>query len=278
DSDLNSEDDSDLNLENETNSDVFDVKDKVTEPNGRFSKRKADDVSNNGIGDGINDDIEIVPQDKDNDKEMWDANEVDDDEKRMKRAKEIGLTTAEAITLAQQLVNRQKTKYDLIDEGFHRTTYNDREGLPGWFLDDEKQHNKLNMPVTKEAVQAIRERMKALNARPIKKVAEAKARKKIRAVRKLNKLQKKTDAIMDSADMTEKEKVNTISKMVSKTQNKTKKEVKLVVAKGPIKGKKGRPKGVKGRYKMVDSRLKKDARAMKRVNQKVGSRKRQKRR
>ncbi|CAG8608225.1 19166_t:CDS:10 [Cetraspora pellucida] len=273
DSDLNSEDDSDLNLENETNSDVFDVKDKVTELNGHFLKRKADD-----IGDGINDNIEIVPQDKDNDKEMWDANEFDDDEKRMKRVKEIGLTTAEAITLAQQLVNRQKTKYDLIDEGFHRTTYNDREGLPEWFLDDEKQHNKLNMPVTKEAVQAIRERMKALNARPIKKVAEAKARKKIRAVRKLNKLQKKTDAIMDSADMTEKEKVNTISKMVSKTQNKTKKEVKLVVAKGPIKGKKGRPKGVKGRYKMVDSRLKKDARAIKRVNQKGGSRKRQKRR
>ncbi|CAG8520352.1 237_t:CDS:2 [Dentiscutata heterogama] len=51
----------------------------------------------------------------------------------MMRAKEIGLTTAKAVTLAQQLVNRQKTKYDLIDEGFRRYTYNDREGLPGWF-------------------------------------------------------------------------------------------------------------------------------------------------
>ncbi|CAG8794180.1 36672_t:CDS:2, partial [Racocetra persica] len=89
------------------------------------------------------------------------------------------------------------------------------------------------------------------------------------AMKKLAKLQKKTDAIVDSSDMTEKEKVNTISKMLSKTQNKTKKEVKLVVAKGPIKGKKGRPKGVKGRYKMVDSRMKKDTQAMKRANQKA---------
>lgn len=72
-------------------------------------------------------------------------------------------------------------------------------------------------------------------------------------MKKLAKLQKKTDAIVDSSDMTEKEKVNTISKMLSKAQNKTKKEVKLVVAKGPTKGKKGRPKGVKGRYKVIQS-------------------------
>ncbi|CAG8639638.1 25319_t:CDS:10 [Dentiscutata erythropus] len=249
--------------------DVSDIKDGVTKSNGHSLKRKADD-----IGEDANDDIEIVPRNKDSDEEMWDANEVDEDEKKMMRAKEIGLITAEAVTLAQQLVNRQKTKYDLIDEGFRRYTYNDREGLPGWFLDDEKQHNKLNVPVTKEAVQAIRERMKALNARPIKKIAEAKARKKIRVMRKLAKLQKKTDAIIETSDMTEKEKANTISKMVSKAQNKVKKEVKLVVAKGSAKGNKGRPKGVKGRYKMVDSRLKKDAQALKRVNQKVGSRKR----
>ncbi|CAG8520334.1 236_t:CDS:2 [Dentiscutata heterogama] len=75
-------------------------------------------------------------------------------------------------------------------------------------------------------------------------------------MRKLAKLQKKTDAIIETSDMTEKEKANTISKMLSKAQNKVKKEVKLVVAKGSAKGKKGRPKGVKGRYKMVDSRLK----------------------
>ncbi|KAF0360969.1 FtsJ-domain-containing protein [Gigaspora margarita] len=267
-SDKNNED-SDSDSKDETKIDVSNVKDDIIKSNGHSLKRKTDD-----IGEDANDDIEIVPRDKDSDEEMWDANEVDEDEKKMMRAKEIGLITAEAVTLAQQLVNRQKTKYDLIDEGFRRYTYNDREGLPEWFLDDEKQHNKLNVPVTKEAVQAIKERMKALNARPIKKIAEAKARKKIRAMRKLTKLQKKTDAIIETSDMTEKEKADTISKMLSKTQNKVKREVKLVVAKGLSKGKKGRPKGVKGRYKMVDSRLKKDTRALKRADQKVGSKKR----
>ncbi|CAG8711923.1 13304_t:CDS:10, partial [Gigaspora rosea] len=269
-SDKNNED-SDSDSKDETKIDVSNVKNDIVKSNGHSL---TDDVSSPGIGEDANDNIEIVPRDKDSDEEMWDANEVDEDEKKMMRAKEIGLITAEAVTLAQQLVNRQKTKYDLIDEGFRRYTYNDREGLPEWFLDDEKQHNKLNVPVTKEAVQAIKERMKALNARPIKKIAEAKARKKIRAMRKLTKLQKKTDAIIETSDMTEKEKADTISKMLSKTQNKVKREVKLVVAKGHTKGKKGRPKGVKGRYKMVDSRLKKDTRALKRVDQKAGSKKR----
>ncbi|CAG8447215.1 11599_t:CDS:10, partial [Scutellospora calospora] len=268
----------DSNSKDGMNIDVSNVKDDLIKSNSYSLKRKADDVSNSGVSDDdTDDDIEIVPRNKDSDEEMWGVDEVDEDEKKMRRAKEIGLITAEAVTLAQQLVNRKKTKYDLIDEGFRRNTYNDRDGLPVWFLDDEKQHNKLNLPVTKEAVQVIRERMKALNARPIKKIAEAKARKKIRAMRKLTKLQKKTDTIIETSDMTEKEKANTISKMLSKTQNKVKREVKVIVAKGPIKGKKGRPKGVKGRYKMVDARMKKEARAMKRTNQKVNSKKRQKR-
>jgi len=51
--------------------------------------------------------------------------------------------------------------------------------------------------------------------------------------------------------MTEREKAQTISKMISKTQKKVKREVKIVVAKGGAKVKKGRPKGVKGRYKVT---------------------------
>ena len=51
--------------------------------------------------------------------------------------------------------------------------------------------------------------------------------------------------------MTEREKAQTISKMISKTQKKIRREVKVVVAKGGAKGKKGRPKGVKGRYKVI---------------------------
>lgn len=169
--------------------------------------------------------------------------------------------TAEAVTIAQQLVNRERTKTDLINDGFNRYSLNSKEGLPAWFLDDESKHYKANLPVTKEAVDMLRARQRALDARPIKKVAEAKARKKFKAVQKLQKAMKKAEGVNASADLSEREKAQQIQKVMLKglTKAKQKKsEVKLVVAKGAHKGLKGRPKGVKGRYQMVDSRMKKE--------------------
>lgn len=171
--------------------------------------------------------------------------------------------TAEAVTLAQQLVNRERTKTDLINDGFNRYSLNSKEGLPTWFLDDESKHYKANLPVTKEAVDMLRARQRALDARPIKKVAEAKARKKMKAVQKLQKAMKKAEGVNESADLSEREKAQQIQKVMLKGLAKAKQkksEVKLVVAKGAHKGLKGRPKGVKGRYQMVDARMKKEAR------------------
>jgi AdoMet-dependent rRNA methyltransferase SPB1 len=45
---------------------------------------------------------------------------------------ENGLLTAEAVTLARQLVNREKTKEDLINDGFSREGFRDKDGLPAW--------------------------------------------------------------------------------------------------------------------------------------------------
>lgn len=186
---------------------------------------------------------------------------------------ETGLVTAEAITMARQLANKEKTVEDLIDQGFSKEAFRDKDGLPEWFLDDEKHHNKPNLPVTKEAMNQLREKLKALNARPIKKVAEAKARKKFKAAQRISKAQKKATDIVDNPDMSEKEKAKTIGKIIARaTKTKPKKDVKVVVARGSNRGIKGRPSGVKGRYKMVDGVMKKERRAERRREKKVKKR------
>jgi AdoMet-dependent rRNA methyltransferase SPB1 len=159
------------------------------------------------------------------------------------------------------LVNRQKSKTELINDGFTRYSLNSKEGLPSWFLDDEAKYYRTNIPITREAVAALRAKQRALDARPIKKVAEAKARKKLKAAQRLEKAMKKADGVNEASDMTEREKAKQIEKLLRKGKSqgqKAKKEIKLVVAKGAHKGIKGRPKGVKGRYTMVDARMKKE--------------------
>ncbi|CAO3614240.1 unnamed protein product [Cunninghamella echinulata] len=219
-------------------------------------------------------DFEIVKEEDaaPSDDEMWSGDE-DETSIAVRKAKEKGLLTAEAVTLARQIVNKEKTTTDLIDEGFSREGFRDKEGLPSWFLDDEGKHNKPNIPITKEAVNAIREKLRALDARPIKKIAEAKARKKHKTMKRLQKAQKKANDIVENPEMSEKEKLTTINKIIQRsTKSKPKKEVKLVVAKGQNRGIQGRPSGVKGRYKMVDSRMKKELRAAKRKEKKKSGR------
>jgi AdoMet-dependent rRNA methyltransferase SPB1 len=182
---------------------------------------------------------------------------------------DIDIITAEAMSLAQQLATGQKSKYDLMDDGFNKYALRDRDGLPEWFLDDEGQHSKPHRPITAAGAAAIKEKLRALNARPIKKVREAKDRKKFKAAQRLEKLKRKS-AIMETEEgMTEKEKAQNISKLMSKAaKKKPRQQVKLIVARGGNRGISGRPKGVKGKYKIVDSRLKKDVRAEKRLKKK----------
>ncbi|KAI9158803.1 AdoMet-dependent rRNA methyltransferase SPB1 [Paramyrothecium foliicola] len=182
---------------------------------------------------------------------------------------DVDIITAEAMTLAHQLATGQKTSHDFIDDGFNKHAFRDRDGLPEWFLDDEVKHDKPQKPITKAAAMAIKEKLRAFNARPIKKVREARARKKFKAAQKMEKLKKKSDMLASDEGMTEKEKADSIAKLISKAARvKPRQPAKLVVAKGVNRGIKGRPKGVKGRYRIVDPRMKKELRAQKRVAQK----------
>lgn len=170
------------------------------------------------------------------------------------------------MTLAHELATGAKSKYDLMDDGFNKHALKDRDGLPDWFLEDEGKHDRPQRPITKAAAQAIQEKTRALNARPIKKVREAKARKKFKAAQRLEKLKKKSDILAADEGMTEKEKADSIYKMKVKANKAApRKPMRVVVAKGINRGQSGRPKGVKGRYKMVDPRMRKETRALKRI-------------
>ena len=195
----------------------------------------------------------------------WDAQ----GEPRKDGRLDIDIITAEAMTLAQQVASGQKTTHDLMDEGFNKYTFRDTDGLPEWFLDDENKHSKPHRPISAAGAAAIKEKLRALNARPIKKVREAKDRKKFKAAQKLEKLRKKSALVADDEAISEKDKAQNIAKLMNKAaKKKPKQQVKLVVAKGGNRGISGRPRGVKGKYKIVDKRLKKDVRAEKRIAKK----------
>lgn len=171
--------------------------------------------------------------------------------------------------MAQHLASGKRSTYDLIDDGFNKYTFRDKDGLPEWFLDDENKHSKPHRPITAAGAAAIKEKLRALNARPIKKVREAKDRKKFKAAQKLEKLRKKSALVAEDDAISEKDKAQSIAKLMSKAvKKKPRQEVKLIVAKGGNRGISGRPRGVKGKYKIVDARLKKDVRAEKRLAKK----------
>lgn len=206
-------------------------------------------------GDGF----EIVPAAASDSEAEWDVDDEDQDEVKRKRIADKGLLTAEAVTMATRLVNRETTLSQMMDDGFNRQSGYHKDGLPTWFLDDENKHYKANIPVTKEAMAALKERQRALDARPIKKVAEAKARKKMKAHARLEKAKKKADGVMDSEDLSMKEKARAVAKAMGRGKAGVKtQEKKVVVARGVNRGVKGRPKGVKGRYKIVDPRMRKE--------------------
>jgi AdoMet-dependent rRNA methyltransferase SPB1 len=265
--------------------------DEEAEYDGRHDIARDSGVDVNSVG-STSPEIKIAADDNDEDYESDDDIELDtsgrdayneDDDWTEGTVKptdapgerpNINIITAEAMTLAHALATGKVTKQSLADDSFNKFSLRDTDGLPEWFLDDEGKHSRPHKPVTAAAAAAIKEKLRALNARPIKKVREAKARKIMRTARRLEKLKKKSDGVMEDDDRSERDKANAVAELMAKAKKgggkKNKRpSVKVVRAGGQNKGA-GRPRGVKGKYKMVDSRLKKDVRGLKRAEKKAG--------
>ncbi|XP_053944700.1 pre-rRNA 2'-O-ribose RNA methyltransferase FTSJ3 [Cuculus canorus] len=177
---------------------------------------------------------------------------------------------AEGLALGSVIATSKKARRDLIDDSFNRYSFNEDEGeLPEWFTEEEKQHRRKQIPVDRQTVEAYRQRWREINARPIKKVAEAKARKKRRMLKKMEQMKKKAEAVVNTVDISEREKVAQLRRIYKKAGlAKEKRQVTYLVAKKGVGRRVRRPPGVKGQFKVVDSRLKKDTRAQKRKEQK----------
>ncbi|XP_064329288.1 pre-rRNA 2'-O-ribose RNA methyltransferase FTSJ3 isoform X1 [Phalacrocorax carbo] len=188
-------------------------------------------------------------------------------ENPVKRAR---ILDAEGLALGSVIATSKKARRDLIDDSFNRYSFNEDEGeLPEWFTEEEKQHRRKQIPVDRQTVEAYRQRWREINARPIKKVAEAKARKKRRMLKKMEQMKKKAEAVVSTVDISEREKVAQLRRIYKKAGlAKEKRQVTYLVAKKGVGPRVRRPPGVKGQFKVVDSRLKKDVRAQKRKEQK----------
>ncbi|XP_067271332.1 pre-rRNA 2'-O-ribose RNA methyltransferase FTSJ3 [Pseudorasbora parva] len=186
--------------------------------------------------------------------------------------KRARILNAEGLALGAQIATSKKRARDLIDGSFHRfANSEDMTEVPIWFFDDEKKHRKRPIPVSKEMVEEYKQKWREINARPIKRVAEAKARKKRRTLKKLEQAKKKAEAVVDTVDISEREKMAQLKSIYKKAGvGKEKQDVTYIVAKKGVGRKVRRPAGVKGVFRVVDGRMKKDTRAAQRKDDKRG--------
>ena len=147
-----------------------------------------------------------------------------------------------------KLMLRRKTKQAMIDDSYNRYAFHD-ENLPAWFEEDEREFMRAGLPVTGRDINQAKERVLGVNVRNIKKVAEAKARKKRREHRRMTQAKAKANAVAENADLTARAKVQEIEKLYAQ-------------ARSGNRSKKGFDKAGKGKTKMSRSAKEKAERAM----------------
>merc|ERR1712106_1229469 len=117
----------------------------------------------------------------------------------------------EELALGEQLIKSKKAKRDIMDDGWHRFMFNDTN-LPRWFIKEEEIHMKKKPDVDPEVVEKYKEKGKDLNVKTIKKVVEAKARRKRKVAKKMERARKNAETILENEDLGSKEKLLRLKK------------------------------------------------------------------
>lgn len=126
------------------------------------------------------------------------------------------------------------------------------------------------MPITKEEVLAIKEELKALNEKPVKKVLEARFRKKRKLEKQLRKFKKGAEEIYEGDALDERGKHKEIAKLRHKivTAERSKNTKKKIVVGKKFKSAAPGSSTIGNKYRVVDRRSKKELRAEKRLKRK----------
>jgi len=165
---------------------------------------------------------------------------------------------AEIRAIAKKML-RKKERLKILNSSYNRYAFEDDGKVPKWFLEDEEKHNKPQKPVTKAEVLAEKEYLKKITVRMPKKVLEAKARKRNKLNKRLQKIRKQAEGIANQDEYTEISKVKQIEKLYKREINKSKEKKKYIISRSWTnnKGKDSR------NVRHVDRRMKKDKRAIK---------------
>jgi AdoMet-dependent rRNA methyltransferase SPB1 len=98
-----------------------------------------------------------------------------------------GKLSAVEMAIGETMVNSKKAKRDLIDSTYNRySTFENDSELPKWFVEDEEKNYRRDVVVPRQVLNDYRKKFEDINARPIKKVVEAQARKKRRVKKHKN--------------------------------------------------------------------------------------------
>lgn len=175
------------------------------------------------------------------------------------------------LALAKKMI-RKKDREDILDMSFNKYNNFEYEGLPNWFVEDEKRHNYVNLPITKDEVREMREELKTMSEKPCKKVLEARFRRKRKLERQLKKFKRAADEIFEEEGMDDRTKAKEAGKVRNKivTAEKAKRQKKKIIVGKKFKVAAPGKKTTGKKYKIVDKRCKKELRAEKRIKRKAG--------
>ena len=104
--------------------------------------------------------------------------------------------------LGQEMIKSKKTRRDIIDGGWNRFMFDDKDSeLPDWFVKEEQFHMRCHPEVDPNVVDFYKNRQKDVNVKTIKKVVEAKARKKRKLTKRMDKAKKRASNILENEDL-----------------------------------------------------------------------------